>query len=80
VAANVFYRPVQLARDGDNVIFENYDDTNFGFLRITVGQSQLGIGYQPVPGNQTTGDSVAVIPSKSSGTKLGLVERAGEGG
>jgi hypothetical protein len=52
--------PTALALDGDNVIFENYDDTDFGFLRITVGQGQLRIGYQPVPGNQTTGDSVAV--------------------
>jgi hypothetical protein len=34
--------------DGDDkVVFENYDDQNFGYLRILVDTKQLRIEYQP---------------------------------
>ena len=31
----------------DQVVFENYDDTNYGYLRIVVNARQLRIEYHP---------------------------------
>jgi hypothetical protein len=42
----------------DNVRLEAFDDRHYGFLRITVGQKQLRIEYQPVSGD--TADAVTV--------------------
>jgi hypothetical protein len=51
--------PTPLALDGENVIFENYDDTDFDYLRVTVDENQLRIEYQPVPATGPS-DGVAV--------------------
>jgi hypothetical protein len=37
----------ELAQGRDTVIFENYDDQNYGYLRILVDQRQLRIEYHP---------------------------------
>ena len=48
---------------GDSVIFENYDDTDYGYLRILVNAQQLRIEYHPAsdgPTIKTPDDSVTV--------------------
>jgi Calcineurin-like phosphoesterase len=37
----------QLAQGRDTIIFENYDDQNYGYLRILVDKEQLRIEYHP---------------------------------
>jgi hypothetical protein len=37
-----------LASDGDSVTFENYDDQDFGYLRLIVNAQQLRIEYHPM--------------------------------
>jgi hypothetical protein len=47
----------------DQIVFENYDDTNYGYLRIIVTAAQLRIEYHPAsdgPGSKTPDDSVTV--------------------
>lgn len=55
---------IQAASDtADLVTFENYDDKNYGYLRIIVTESQLCIQYHPASDGDTTktpDDSVTV--------------------
>lgn len=47
----------------DTVVFENYDDQDFGYLRILVNATQLRIEYHPAPDGaaaKTPDDSVTV--------------------
>jgi hypothetical protein len=47
----------------DRVVFENYDDTNYGYLRIIVTAAQLRIEYHPASdgaGAKTPDDFVTV--------------------
>ena len=47
----------------DAVTFENYDDTNYGYLRLIVDPKQLRIEYHPASdgvGAKTPDDSVTV--------------------
>ena len=47
----------------DKVTLENYDDQNFGYLRVIVSPSQLRIEYQPAsdgPDAKTPDDFVTV--------------------
>ena len=37
-----------LSSNGDSVTFENYDDQDFGYLRVTVNAQQLRIEYHPM--------------------------------
>jgi hypothetical protein len=46
----VIRTPVELpdlSKSGDTVVFENYDDTGYGYLRIIVTKEQLRIEYHP---------------------------------
>jgi hypothetical protein len=47
------------SNDTEPVLFENYDDQDFGYLRVTVNAIQLRIEYQPVSGGPPR-DSVTV--------------------
>lgn len=52
-----------LSDGSDTVIFESYDDQDFGYLRVTVNASQLRIEYHPATdggGAKTPDDSVTV--------------------
>jgi hypothetical protein len=55
---------IQRAAGGqDQVVFENYDDQDYGYLRIVVTASQLRIEYHPAsdgPNAKTPDDSVTV--------------------
>jgi hypothetical protein len=49
--------------DGDQVTLENYDDTNYGYLRIIVDPEQLRIEYHPASDanqSKTPDDSVTI--------------------
>ncbi|WP_082077396.1 metallophosphoesterase [Bradyrhizobium sp. LTSPM299] len=37
----------QLAQGRDTVVFENYDDQNYGYLRVFVDEQQLRVEYHP---------------------------------
>jgi hypothetical protein len=57
------------AGDGQDLIrLENYDDQDFGYLRIVVTQKQLRIEYHPAPDGdaaKTPDDVVAVgLPTR----------------
>jgi hypothetical protein len=52
-----------LSNGTDKVIFENYDDQDYGYLRIIVDNTQLRIEYHPAsdgPSAKTPDDSVTV--------------------
>ena len=52
-----------LSNGQDQVVFESYDDQDFGYLRITVNASQLRIEYHPAsdgPAAKTADDVVTV--------------------
>jgi hypothetical protein len=52
-----------LSNGSDTVVFESYDDQDFGYLRIIVNANQLRIEYHPAPDGQsakTPDDSVTV--------------------
>ena len=49
----------------DQLIFENYDDTNFGYLRITCDLKKLRIEYHDADSNQKTESDVVTIDLKS---------------
>ena len=52
-----------LSDGSDDVVFENYDDQDFGYLRILVNTKQLRIEYHPAPDGEnakTPDDSVTV--------------------
>jgi hypothetical protein len=52
-----------LARGGEHVVFENYDDQDYGYLRILVDAQQLRIEYHPASdgrGAKTPDDHVTV--------------------
>ncbi len=50
--------PVQV---NDSLVFENYDDTNFGYLRIVCDAAQLRIEYHDAePNEKTYSDAVTV--------------------
>ena len=38
----------------DQIVFENYDDRNYGYLRMVVTASQLRIEYHPAPDGSNT--------------------------
>jgi hypothetical protein len=47
----------------DKVVFERYDDVNYGYLRVVVTKEQLRIEYHPAPDAKHTkspGDSVTI--------------------
>ncbi len=56
--------PQPTLSDGtDSVVFENYDDPDFGYLRIIVASEQLRIEYHPSSDGSATkspDDSVTV--------------------
>jgi len=52
-----------LSISGDTITFDNYDDQDFGYMRILVNTRQLHIEYHPAPDGQeakTPDDSVTV--------------------
>jgi hypothetical protein len=52
-----------LSNGDDTVVFENYDDQDFGYLRILVNAAQLRIEYHPASDGEdakTPDDSVTV--------------------
>jgi Calcineurin-like phosphoesterase len=52
-----------LSDGSDSVVFENYDDQDFGYLRIIVNNKQLRMEYHPAPDGEeqkTPDDSVTV--------------------
>ena len=52
-----------LAAGGDNVTFDNYDDQDFGYLRVIVNSEQLRIEYHPATDGaeaKTPDDNVTV--------------------
>jgi hypothetical protein len=54
---------VQYSNAGEKVVFENYDDADYGYLRIVVDSKQLRIEYHPASdgqGMKTPDDSVTV--------------------
>ncbi len=56
-------QPLQVPGHADKVTLENYDDQDFGYLRIVVTASQLRIEYQPAsdgPDAKTPDDFVTV--------------------
>ncbi len=47
----------------DRVTLENYDDRNYGYLRVVITKTQLGVEYHPAsdgPGTKAPDDSVTV--------------------
>ena len=51
------------SKDADEVTLENYDDQNYGYLRIVVDDTQLRIEYHPAtdgPHTKTPDDSVTI--------------------
>jgi hypothetical protein len=54
---------VQISSGGEKVVFENYDDADYGYLRVLVDAKQLRIEYHPASDGQATktpDDSVTV--------------------
>jgi hypothetical protein len=54
---------IQTSKGGEEVVFENYDDSEYGYLRILVNAQQLRIEYHPASdgeGAKTPDDSVTV--------------------
>jgi hypothetical protein len=50
-------------KEKDKVVFENYDDSNFGYLRILITETQLRIEFHPAsdgPSAKTPDDAVTV--------------------
>jgi hypothetical protein len=55
-----------LSNGDDQVVFENYDDSDYGYLRLIADQEQLRIEYHPQSDGdaaKTPNDSVTVDPS-----------------
>ncbi len=53
----------ELSNGNDEVVFERYDDQDFGYLRVTVDAKHLHIEYHPAsdgPDSKTADDSVTV--------------------
>lgn len=53
----------ELSNGNDSVVFENYDDTEYGYLRVIVDEAQLHIEYHPASDGEaakTPDDSVTV--------------------
>ena len=55
-----------LSNGDDQVVFENYDDSDYGYLRLIANQEQLRIEYHP----QSDGDA-AKTPDDSVTVDLG---------
>ncbi len=54
---------VPASANADQIVLENYDDQNFGYLRIVATDKQLRIEYHPAhdgPGTKTPDDAVTV--------------------
>jgi len=54
---------IQTSKQGEKIVFENYDDTNYGYLRITATAQQLRIEYHPASDGadaKTPDDAVTV--------------------
>lgn len=54
---------IQSSTDAEKIVFENYDDTEYGYLRIIVNSEQMRIEYHPASdgqGAKTPDDSVTV--------------------
>ena len=52
-----------LSNGNDQIVFESYDDTDFGYARITVNAAQLRIEFHPAsdgPNAKTADDAVTV--------------------
>jgi len=54
-------------KNSDTVVFENYDDTNYGYLRVVVTATQLRIEYHPASDGPTvkTPDDFVTVDLKS---------------
>jgi hypothetical protein len=56
-------QPLNIAGHADQVVLENYDDQDYGYLRIIVTQTQLRIEYHPASDGdaaKTPDDSVTI--------------------
>ena len=56
-------QPLQITGHADKVILENYDDQDYGYLRVVVTATQLRIEYHPASdgeGAKTPDDFVTV--------------------
>jgi hypothetical protein len=56
-------QPLEVPPGSDKVILENYDDEDFGYLRVVVTPTQLRIEYHPASdgtGAKTPDDFVTV--------------------
>jgi hypothetical protein len=54
---------IQTGRGADEVVFENYDDQHYGYLRVVVNAAQLRIEYHSAsdgPNAKAPDDSVTV--------------------
>ena len=61
--AGALRTPMTVQAGNDAVVLENYDDQNYGYLRIIVNAAQLRIEYHPASdgaGQKTPDDSVTV--------------------
>ena len=54
--------PNQVSND---LIFENYDDKNYGYLRITINKETLRIEYHDADPNQKTDSDAVTVDLKS---------------
>jgi hypothetical protein len=63
----------------DSVTFESYDDTNYGYLRVTADAAQLHIEYHPASdGSQTKTPDDSVTVSLPDGNLIQYVATAGD--
>ena len=66
---------LQTASDGKDLIrLENYDDQDFGYLRIVVTQKQLRIEYHPAPDGEAAKAPDDVVAIDLSTRKLAVPE------
>ena len=66
---------LQTASDGKDLIrLENYDDQDFGYLRIVVTQKQLRIEYHPAPDGEAVKAPDDVVAIDLSTRKLAVPE------
>jgi hypothetical protein len=64
-----------LSNDNDQIVFESYDDQDFGYARITVNAAQLRIEYHPAsdgPNSKTADDAVTVDLKTGTHTRFAV--------
>jgi len=59
--------PMVISDGEDKIVFENYDDTDFGYLRIVINDSQMRIEYHPASDGDAakTPDDTVTVDLKS---------------